>query len=350
MENKFLGKKKRRSFASNSLSKKDTNLSVFLLTKLIQSAPHYLSGSELANLLNMSRVGIWSRINKLRKNGIQVDATQNLGYRFAGEPNFVEENMINAWLEYYNAPACNVYVRDEVPSTNSEVEKILPDLNSKKPLIFIANHQTNGKGRFKNQWESPKGGNLYMSIGFKPDVDVLKLRYFTLLQGIEITRLLQRELNREEIKVKWPNDIFMNGKKIGGMLTEASVDCETINSLIFGFGLNLNKTPKNTTSHFKISSVKEELNSTILVNEITAKIIKLSIATYKKCMSNKSDKVLLSEWGKYDFLHKKSVSLLVGKKKVHGVAYGIDESGGLKLKLRNGRFKVFHAGEVSVKK
>ena len=350
MENKFLGKKARRTFSSGSHIQKNTNVSVFLLTKLIQSAPHYLSGSELANLLNMSRVGIWSRINKLRKKGIQVDATQNLGYRLAGEPSFVEENMINAWLEYYDAPACNVYVRDEVASTNSEVEKILPDRNSKKPLIFIANHQTNGKGRFNNQWESPKGGNLYMSIGFKPDVDVLKLRYFTLLQGIEITRLLQKEFKSEEIKVKWPNDIFMNGKKIAGMLTEASIDSETINSLIFGFGLNLNKSPKNITSHFPISSVKEELNSTILLNEITAKIIKMSIATYKKCMSNKPGRALLSEWGNYDFLHKKSVSLLSGKREVNGVAYGIDESGGLKLKLRNGRFKVFHAGEVSVKK
>ena len=350
MHNKLSGRKKRDTLQKNYHFKKNGNPSVFLLKMLLSAAPNYLSGSEIATALKMSRVGVWSRVNNLRKNGISIEATQNLGYRFAGEPNFIEENLINAWLEYIKCNQCLVDVREKVSSTNSEIEKSLPDRLSKVPIAIISNEQTNGKGRFTKKWSSPKGGNIYMSVGFKPNVDVIKLRYFTLLQGIEIARLLQKETNTEDVKIKWPNDIFLNGKKIGGMLTEASIDCENVNSLTFGFGLNVNNTPRLVQNHFGVSSMKQELGTSFLLNEITAKIIKVTIKTYRKCILDNLSTSLFASWKQFDFLYKKQITLLSGKKEIQGIAYGIDDAGGLKLKLKNGRIKVFHAGEITVKK
>ncbi len=350
MHKKLSGRKKREILEKDSIPKKNGNPSIFLLKMLLSAAPNYLSGSDLAKSLNMSRVGVWSRVNNLRKKGINIDATQNLGYRFAGEPNFIEENLIIAWLEYIKCNQCIVDVREKVTSTNSEIEKLLPERTSKTPIVIISNQQTNGKGRFNKQWKSPRGGNIYMSIGFKPNVDLIKLRYFTLIQGIEIAKVLQKETNSNDLKIKWPNDIFLNGNKIGGMLTEASIDCEKVNSLTFGFGLNVNTSPRLVDSNFGISSLKQESDSNYLLNEITARIIKKTIQTYRKCILTKLDTTLINDWNRHDFLYKKQITLVSGKREFQGMAYGIDDSGGLKLKLKNGRIKVFHAGEVSVKR
>ena len=110
----------------------------------------------------------------------------------------------------------------------------------KAPFAVLANTQRKGRGRLGRTGKVRKGGNLYFSMGFRPDVELIKLRSFTLWQGLKIAMLLHSLTGIEGISVKWPNDLVYDKKKIGGMLTEASIDCERVRSLVFGLGLNVN--------------------------------------------------------------------------------------------------------------
>ncbi len=330
-------------------TKDSENPSSYVLRMLLAASPYYVSGSILAQKLKMSRVGIWSRINKLRQAGLSIDASQNRGYRLAAEPDLLNQPLLEAWLKE-SRKSCKVFVFDEVDSTNSVTERLLAN-GEKAPFAVLANKQNKGRGRLGRIWHSPKGGNLYLSIGFRPDVDLIKLRSFTLWQGIQIGILLRSLTGIDDISVKWPNDLVHKGKKLGGMLTEASIDCERVRSLVFGVGLNVNcaksRFPKSLA---KIAtSIEDVKGESFRIHEIAAKIIKASLGAYRDCLKGNAEKILLDKWHEFDALADQKVAISMGKEKIVGTANGIDSSGALKVKLRNGRIRAIQAGEVTLR-
>jgi BirA family biotin operon repressor/biotin-[acetyl-CoA-carboxylase] ligase len=331
-----------------SKSKSDKDPSSYVLRMLLNASPYYVSGSVLAQKLKMSRVGVWSRIDKLRKAGLTIEASQNLGYRLAGEPNALNLPLLNAWMKD-NKKICDIFTHDEVDSTNSEVERLLAN-GFKSPFAVLSNEQKKGRGRLGRIWHSPKGGNIYLSLGFRPNIQAIHLRNFTLWQGLNICRFLRLFMGTENIKVKWPNDIYYGGKKIAGMLTEASIDSESIKTLIFGIGLNVNthtrQYPKSIAKNsISMQNIKGEQ---IRIHELAAKLIKVVLSGYKDCMSKNLEKELVSGWDEVDELSEKKIKVQCGKEIFSGKASGIDKDGNLLLKLRNGRFRKIHGGEIEI--
>ena len=329
-------------------SKKIQDPNSFVLRMLINAAPYYVSGSVLAEKLNMSRVGVWSRIDKLRKAGLTIEAAQNLGYRLAGEPNEFNLPLINAWMKE-NRKSCKIFAYDQIDSTNSEVERLLAN-NEKSPLAVLANQQLKGRGRLGRTWHSPKGGNLYLSFGFRPNVQAIRIRNFTLWQGIHICKFLCDYIGTDKIKVKWPNDLYYKEKKLAGMLAEASIDCERIKTLIFGLGLNVNiPTKRFPTSLSKGSvSLQNIAGGQIRLHELSAKIIKIVLQSFERSIDGSVQNELFEEWKDVDALYGKSIQIKTGKESLVGKSSGIDAEGNLQLKLRNGRIKNIHSGEITI--
>lgn len=316
---------------------------------LLGASPYYVSGSMLAQKLKMSRVGVWSRINKLRQAGLSIEASQNRGYRLADEPDLLNLPLIEAWMKECRKN-CKVFVYDELDSTNSEAERLLAN-GEKAPFAVLANTQAKGRGRLGRNWHSPKGGNLYLSLAFRPNVDLIKLRSFTLWQGLQIASLLRSLTGIEKASVKWPNDLVHEGKKFGGMLTEASIDCERVRSLIFGIGINVNcPQSRFPTSLSKIATSLEALKGeSFRIHEIAAKVIRTSLEAYQACLKGGIEQNLLAKWDDFDALCGEKIQVSMGKEMIIGKALGIDPACGLKVKLRNGRIRTVHAGEVTLR-
>ena len=247
--NKYSKGKRAKKGTARSAAKPypNENPNSYVLSTLLKAKPHYVSGSILAEKLNMSRVGIWSRIEKLRNAGLSIEASQNLGYRLAGEPNHLNAPLLDAWFQQCDVK-CNFRLFNSTGSTNTEAEKLMTE-GENAPLVVLANHQTAGRGRRGKNWHSPKGGNLYLSIGLRPKVELIKMKNFTLWQGVRICQFLRSYAHLDNIQLKWPNDLFYGTQKLGGMLTEASIESEYVRSLVFGLGLNVNtsniKFPEN---------------------------------------------------------------------------------------------------------
>jgi BirA family biotin operon repressor/biotin-[acetyl-CoA-carboxylase] ligase len=331
----------------NSPRKKlDPNL--FVLSSLLQASPHYVSGNYLADRLKMSRVGVWSRVDKLRKAGLSIEASQNRGYRLAGEPDVLVRPLLEAWLRECKIDL-PVHLLELSDSTNSEAERLLA-MGHEAPFAVLSQKQTKGRGRMGKTWHSPKVGNLYLSIALRPNVELLKFRNFTLWQGISIGKFLRNHTGIENLLVKWPNDLIANNKKLGGMLTEASIDCDQVRSIVFGIGLNINSSPSDFPEEIKerSTSLKEISQLSWRMHEIAAKIIKVSLKASQECILGTADPLLMNEWQSMDFLSGRRVKIKNGKASYSGKADGIDPSGGLLIKLRNGRHKIAHAGEVSL--
>ena len=322
------------------------NLNCTILRLLLNACPCYLSGNEIANRLKVSRVAIWSRIAKLRSEGFCIEATQNKGYRIATEPTLINESFLKAWLQKLKTE-CSIFVLEKLDSTNSEAERMLAN-ETKAPFAIIANKQTSGRGRIGKDWHSPASGNIYLSLAFKPNIHAVRLRKFTLLQGISICKYLRKATNNNEIMLKWPNDIICNGKKLGGMLTEAKVDCENIRSLVFGLGLNVNTKKSSFPKSLQdvVTSIYHIQEKYTRVHQLTANIVKIILKSYHECIKGVDDVEFVNRWNELDSQFGKIIHIISGKKEINGKAIGIDPYGGLIVKLKNGHKKIIHSGEI----
>ena len=343
------GKRKRGTPPKNiSRAKVEKDPSSYVLRMLLNASPYYVSGSILAEKLKMSRVGVWSRVDKLRQAGLTIEASQNLGYRLAGEPNKFNLPLLKAWMKE-NRKKCEVFTHDQIDSTNNEVERLLAN-GQNAPFAVLANQQNKGRGRMGRIWHSPKGGNIYLSIGFRPNIQAIRIRNFTLWQGLNICNFLRNYIGNGKIKIKWPNDIYFEGRKLAGMLTEASIDCERIKTLVFGIGLNVNVSSR----HYPKGLIKESVSlqdiigEQLRLHELAAKLIKIILASYNQTITKSLDDDLLEGWDEVDELKGKKIEISLGKEKIIGKASGIDNEGNLLVKLRNGRFKKVHSGEIIV--
>ena len=342
--------KRKRGIPPKTISKAkvEKDPSSYVLRMLLNASPYYVSGSILAEKLKMSRVGVWSRVDKLRQAGLTIEASQNLGYRLAGEPNKFNLPLLKAWMKE-NRKTCEVFTHDQIDSTNNEVERLLAN-GQKAPFAVLANQQDKGRGRMGRIWHSPKGGNIYLSMGFRPNVQAIRIRNFTLWQGLNICNFLRNYLGNDKIKIKWPNDIFFEGKKLAGMLSEASIDCERIKTLIFGIGLNVNVSSRHYPKGLVNESValQDIIGEQLRLHELASKLIKIILSNYNKTIVQDLHEELLKGWDEVDELKGKKIQISSGNEKITGKASGIDNEGNLLVKLRNGRFKKVHSGEIVV--
>lgn len=209
------------------------------ILRLLKSTPDALSGEQIAQELGVTRTAVWKIIDSLRKQGLVIEGVQNRGYRLLCETLRLSEDAIRSGLtrDWHG----DVFVRcyETITSTNTFAKVAAAE--SKLPCLIASNGQTSGRGRRGNFFHSPEGLGLYFSIAFHWGRDESPT-LVTTMAAVALCRVLQRELGIHA-DIKWVNDIFLNGKKIGGILTEATsvLDTGQAESIIIGIGLNLER-------------------------------------------------------------------------------------------------------------
>lgn len=321
--------------------------SSYLLRALLDASPYYVSGSFLAEKLKISRVAVWGRVDKLRAQGLSIDAARNRGYRLAGEPDSLNRHLIEAWMAEKHI-SCPVHVHRKLDSTNSEAERLLT-AGAQAPFAVLADAQTQGRGRLGRSWSSPPAGNLYLTVAFRPEVPSIRLRLLTLWLGAALADEM-RSITNAPVGLKWPNDLVVNGLKLGGMLAEASIDPERTLTLAFGLGLNVNASHSRFPKELRdiVTTLKAQSGSAHRLHELAATLIGIILRGYEKCLAGLSAEDLRRAWEPLDCLAGRPITAQVGEKTLRGKAAGIDDSGALLLKTRNGRVQPLHSGEVTL--
>ena len=339
----------KRETATPKLRKPPKDPGLFLLKTLLAASPRYVSGTYLADGMKMSRVGVWSRINKLRSQGIVIEAARNRGYRLAEEPLLLNQSLLDAHLET-NSANCKCLVFDKVDSTNSQAERLLNN-DRKTPFAVFANQQEKGRGRLGRKWHSPATGNLYLSVAFQPELPVRELPVANLWFGLRICQFLRKETGLN-LMVKWPNDIFLEGRKIGGMLAEAKIDVDCIRGLVFGIGLNVNGKKRHFPKSLArlASSLSENTGHALRLHQMASSLVGCLLNTYREFLKKGDPAILRKEWKDVDALRGQSIIAKSGKETLSGVARGIDENGALILRLKNGNLRKLRSADVTLRK
>ena len=207
-----------------------------LLALLWQNADSYISGEELAKRLSVSRTAVWKAIGQLRDAGYSIESVPNRGYRLLSESDVLSEEGIRRHLRHQEL---ELKVYKTISSTNT-VLKALAAEGAPAGLALVAGEQTAGRGRMGRSFYSPADSGLYMSLLLCPAMRASEATRLTACAAVAAAETLE-ELSGRETQIKWVNDIMMEGRKVCGILTEASVDCENgmLRHVIIGLGINL---------------------------------------------------------------------------------------------------------------
>lgn len=328
----------------------ESNEGAYTIVKaLLNAGDGFVSGSFLGNQLGISRPAIHGKLNKLRDQGFEFEAVRNKGYRLIKEPEVLHPHLIRYYCEKAGTATQALYF-PVIDSTNSEAERQL-SYARQSPFTIASSCQTKGRGRLGRDWYSASADNLYLTTVFEPNIPPQELQHFTLWAGIHICRALQSFVPNAPLKIKWPNDLHCDGRKFAGMLTEAKIDADSIRSIIFGIGLNVNSNPIDYPIELRgiATSLHAVHGKELPINQVAAKVITAIHRAYDCAMGVDTSEAIADAWAPLSALEGKAVTAVINGHEITGIASGIDGSGALLLKLENG-MRSIRAGDVTLKK
>ncbi|MGH7996631.1 MAG: biotin--[acetyl-CoA-carboxylase] ligase [Opitutaceae bacterium] len=320
-----------------------------ILRELLAQEPEWVSGAALARKLGVSRVAVWHHMEKLRNEGFSFEARRMRGYRLAGRPAGLHAGLIEVLLKV-RPKGFGLVLCEEADSTNDEVARELA-AGRTAPFAVLARRQNRGRGRFGRSWHSPANGNLYVSFGFRPEAPPERMQTFTLWMGVNVCEMIAN-LTGLSPGLKWPNDLVFDGRKAGGMLTEARIDADRIRDLVFGLGLNVNSGRQAWPAGLAGSAVSlaELAGEPLDLNRLTAALIGRILLAYDRFADGAHIGSFAQLWNRFDILRGRRATVLEGGRRHAGSVAGVDDEGALLLRDERGRTRRFRAGEVTLEK
>ncbi|MGC2061981.1 MAG: biotin--[acetyl-CoA-carboxylase] ligase [Thermodesulfovibrionales bacterium] len=241
-----------------------------------------------------------------------------------------------------------IVCRRSVSSTN-DIGLSLPldDDQGNSGVAVVADRQEKGRGRFTRTWFSPPGLNIYLSIVLKPDIPPVDAPFLTILAALAAAAALHRETGIP-VSIKWPNDLLMSGRKLGGILTEARTAQGVITRAVIGIGINLNSSTDDLPPEIsgKATSVLIETGATVSRGRVTAAIMNEFESRYKKLQAI-GVVPLVQELRPLLTCLGRDIVVTDGTSKISGFAEDIDDEGRLVLRLPSGLRRKIGSGEIT---
>lgn len=315
-----------------------------VLKELEKNRANYISGQELAEKLNISRTAIWKAINTLKESGFQIESQTKLGYKLLEKDDKLSEEGIRKGLRE-ELKDIDIIVYDEIDSTNTEAKRRLYSSDVKDFTVIVSDMQKGGRGRTGKSFASPKGSGVYFSIILHPK-DFYDFSYFDLTTVKAAVAVAEgiKEATGKVAQIKWVNDLFINGRKICGILSELDADFESrsVKSVIVGIGINVNE-PKDDS--FKdLKDIAGYIGTDVIRNEILSSILN---AFYENNYEKK-DKEIIDYYKKHSLVIGKDLTFELNGKKYTAKGVDINDKGNLIVDTEEKRITL-SSGEVSIK-
>ena len=305
----------------------------------------YVSGENISNKLNVSRTAIWKNINKLKEEGYNIESSSKKGYKLIKSPDILTEGEIKPFLTT-SYLGNNIIYYETLESTNQEIRSFAAK-GEKEGLVLIADLQTKGKGRLQREWVGSKGDSIAMSILIKPDIPPYMAPSITQVVALSVCRALNTTSGLD-FKIKWPNDIILNGKKVCGILTEMDGEIDCLNYIIVGIGINVNQTSMPSDISHKATSLKIELNKSIQRKNIVINILNEFEKSYE-IFKSQGIKPFINELKNYSALINKTVVISNPFKSFNATVVDIDDEGYLIVENENGEKESVVGGDISIR-
>jgi BirA family biotin operon repressor/biotin-[acetyl-CoA-carboxylase] ligase len=311
------------------------------------SATETRSGEAIGHELGCSRTAVWKHVENLRALGIEVDAVAGQGYRLREPLELLDRVKILAAMDSASRGRLrSLRIESSLDSTNAAVRRLA--IADQHATVIIAEHQTGGRGRRGRQWHSPYARNLYLSMGWMFDKALSELGCLPLVVALATARTLER-MGLEGHRVKWPNDITLESRKLCGCLVEVQGDSQGPCHAVLGIGINVHMPETALTGgidqpwtdlHSRLPGCSRNTLAGLLLEELMSALERFSAQGFSPFNDT---------WEQWDGLRGRTVAVMTATGEIRGTAVGIDTSGALLLDT-GGEVLKLHAGDVSLSK
>lgn len=318
-----------------------------VLRTLEQHRGQLISGGTLSRELGVSRTAVWKAIASLREMGFPIESVSGEGYRLAASSDVLSEAGISTALKTKNI-ARNLCVLDTVDSTNTYLKQRAADLPD--GFAAIADSQTAGRGRLGRSFASPSGTGVYISILLRPSLPLDRVNMITVGAAVAVCEAIAETAGFVP-DIKWVNDVLFRGKKLCGILTEASIEAETgqLSYAIVGVGINV-RTPENGLPEElrEIAGCLEDFSKNpVRRNELTASFFNHMESCYHLIQSN-DIAALIDRYRSFIHFLGQPITVIRNDVKEPATAIAIDDHGHLIIE-QNGEQSTMYAGEISIR-
>ena len=306
----------------------------------------FFSGEEIAAKLSVSRAAVWKAVNSLRKDGYEITAVSNKGYCLSAETDILSAQGIRKYL----IPLCgflNLNVLPEGESTNGLLRE-WADAGKPEGSVVIANLQTKGRGRFGRSFHSPADTGIYLSILLRPEqAEPTQASKITTIAAVAACEAVELVSNRRA-QIKWVNDIYLDDRKISGILTEASVSMETgsVEYVILGIGMNIYVPEEGFPEEIRESAGaifdKKQNDGK---NHLAAEFLNRFLSIYQGI--KREDYV--EEYRRRSLVVGREIIIFSPKGERKAVATGVDEDCHLLVQYEDGSTDRLSSGEIHVR-
>ncbi len=304
-----------------------------------------VSGGKLAAQLNVTRSAVWKAVKSLQEDGYSISAGTNRGYCLSENTDILSAESIMPYIK--SKDSFDIQVLKTIDSTNSFAKKLAQE-GARQGTVVISEEQTAGRGRMGRSFYSPANTGIYMSIILRPQLSIEHSLRITTNTAVAVSRAIEK-ITYLETKIKWVNDIFANGKKLCGILSEASIDFESggLEYAIVGIGINV------STLQSSFPAQLQETATSIFPNISLRPVRSELIAEILNNIDDMCDNILatefLDEYRKRSFLLGKDIIVINGETEQNAKAIDIDDEARLVVILEDGETKALNTGEVSVR-
>lgn len=313
-----------------------------LLRCLLDNEFH--SGNGLSARLGVSRTVVWKGIKQLRGYGLEIEARHGKGYRLHDEIDLLDGDEILGELGQ-SAGGLHIEVLFDAASTNKCLTDRFgqPDLHGS---VVLAEYQHGGKGRRGRTWISPFARGLYLSLGWHFDMAPESLNALSLASGVALAQALNG-LGMPGVSLKWPNDLILDGKKLGGILLEARSETAASCDVVIGIGLNvrLDKEIKSGIDQ-PVTDLADHYRMLPSRNRLAGRIISGQASMLERVAAGRLGEYV-AEWKRLDYLSGSQAELHMPDRIVRGRVRGVDDNGLLLLETC-GSTRKFSSGELRI--
>jgi len=305
----------------------------------------FVSGQELGEQLDISRTAISKHIKALTEMGLDIYSVTGKGYKLSQSLNLLSQNeIINALPKTGLIP--EVEVHSLIDSTNSYLLRRLPNQLS-QGQVCLAEFQSAGRGRRGRQWVSPFGSQIYLSMYWYLEQGLSAAMGLNLVAALAVSDAIY-ELTNIQVQLKWPNDVYLGGVKLAGILIDLEGQALEPSHSVIGIGLNVNM-PAQAAEQIdqKWTDLQSHSKSLINRNALCTKIIHALLERLHQ-HEKVGLAVMIEEWHAQDYYLNKRVKLITGERITKGICRGVNAQGALMLEI-DGQVKPIYGGEVSLR-
>ncbi|MGI6703895.1 MAG: biotin--[acetyl-CoA-carboxylase] ligase [Clostridia bacterium] len=316
-----------------------------ILKKLIENKEGYISGQDLSEKLGISRTAVWKYINALKKQGYQIGAVSNRGYRLLASPDVLTPEEVYPLLKT-SVLGRNIIHRESLASTSTLAKEIAQ--KQQEGTVVVAEEQSGGRGRLGRSWYSPRSGGIWASIILKPKISPERAHQLTQVAAVAVVKAIEKFASLK-VGIKWPNDIIIKDKKVCGILTEMNAEADVINHIILSIGLNVSmdrgKIPDELKD--KITFLNSECGFPVSRKELLAVLLQKIEEGYQGFLRD-GFRSAVEDCRKHSVLLGHEVRVSQMDNTFRGKAVQITDDGILLVETSDGRIEVI-SGDVSVR-